>query len=218
MVSTDDGQGGELFLLETTGGDREGADKRQQIVQALHRCIREKGYSRTSLTDIAVGAAMSPSHIRYYFSGKEGILEYYLEILCRDLIGEIRRIPSDDPAQWLRRFTGFYIGNARISQAGLAVIVEIFGIAMHDSRLRETKQKFDQELRDILTEFFQRAGCADGLTPAMAAELTRALDIGLKYNMAFAESLSAERELIFLAGINRLLQTPLEIADARAIA
>jgi AcrR family transcriptional regulator len=211
MEPAEDGPGSraELSLVEWAASDSEGTDKRLQIVQALHRCIRERGYSRTSLTDVAIRARMSPSHIRYYFSGKEGILEFYLEILCRDLIGEIRRIPLDDPAEWLKRFSGFYIGNARISQAGLAVIVEIFGIAMHDTRMRETKQKFDQELRDILTEFFGRAGCADGLTPAIAAELTRALDIGLKYNMAFAESLSAEREQIFLAGVNRLLRTTL---------
>ena len=62
----------------------------------LVRCIREKGYASTSLTDIAIRAQMSPSHIRYYFDGKDAILEYYLETTCADIIRDIRAIDGAD--------------------------------------------------------------------------------------------------------------------------
>ena len=183
-------------------------DRRLKIVQALHRCVREQGYARTSLTDISVRAGMSPSHIRYYFDGKEAILRFYFEMLCRDLMSEIRKIPFDTPEQWLRDFSRFYIGNPRISQAGLSVIVEIFGIAMHDEQMKQLKLTFDENMRTLLRAFFERAGCAPGLTPSSAAELTRAIDVGLKYSTAFSETSTKDLEEIFLAGIGRLIASP----------
>ena len=182
-------------------------DRKQAIVQALHRCIREQGYARTSLTDIALKAGMSPSHIRYYFDGKEAILRHYFAHLCRDLLAQIRAIPTEDPSAWLARFARFHFGNARISQSGLAVIVEIFGVAMHDATMRKIKLEFDSEMLAILRRFFERAGCADGLSPATAAELARAMDIGLKYSTAFAELEPKQLESLMLAGIKRLMRT-----------
>jgi AcrR family transcriptional regulator len=181
-------------------------ERKLAIVQALHRCVREQGYARTSLTDIALGAKMSPSHIRYYFDGKEAILKFYFEMLCRDLLAEIDRIPFETPAQWLKDFGRFYYGNPRISQAGLSVIVEIFGVAMHDSEMRAIKTGFDDAMRATLCRFFERAGCADGLTPLTAAELARAMDIGLKYSTAFSETKPEELEAMILAGIRRLMR------------
>ncbi|MGO4838415.1 TetR family transcriptional regulator, partial [Rhizobiaceae sp. 2RAB30] len=54
-------------------------EQRRHIMQALHRCIRRKGYAFTSLRDLAEEADMSASHVRYYFDGKDVVLEYYLE-------------------------------------------------------------------------------------------------------------------------------------------
>jgi len=58
----------------------------------------------------------------------------------------------------------------------------------------------------ILRQFFERAGCADGLSPPMAAELARAMDIGLKYSTAFAELEPKQLESLMLAGIRRLMR------------
>jgi AcrR family transcriptional regulator len=55
---------GEMSLREEQNKERRG-----KILQALHRCISKRGFSRSSLTDIAIEAGMSPSHIRYYFEG-----------------------------------------------------------------------------------------------------------------------------------------------------
>jgi AcrR family transcriptional regulator len=183
------------------------AERKQTIVRALHRCIREHGYARTTLTDIALKAEMSPSHIRYYFDGKEAILKFYFEMLCHDIVSEIRRIPFHDPEQWLCDFARYYFGNPRISQTGLAVIVEIFGVAMHDAGMKAIKIGFDNEMRAILRRFFEQAGCAEGLTPETAAELARAMDIGLKYSTAFCETKPETLEAMVLAGIRLLMQS-----------
>lgn len=56
---------------------RAGGKHRGGIFKALHDCIVEQGYARTSLTDVARAAGMSPSHLLYYFPGKDAILEDY---------------------------------------------------------------------------------------------------------------------------------------------
>jgi AcrR family transcriptional regulator len=182
------------------------ADRRGLIVQSLHRCIREKGYASTSLTDIAVRAKMSPSHIRYYFDGKDAILEYYLETTCSDIIRDIRAIDGDDPFDWLTKFSDYYIRNPRISAVGLAVMVEIFGVSVHQPRLREIKTSYDNEIRAVLTTFFERAHTPKSMPPAMAAEIVQALEAGLKYNAVFNRHYDAERATAaFLGAIEGLL-------------
>jgi AcrR family transcriptional regulator len=200
-----------IRLIDRTDNPPSGTadgDRRSKIVRALHRCVREQGYARTSLTDIAVGAGMSPSHIRYYFDGKDAILRYYFEALCVDLLAEIKKIEMNSPEQWLRDLSRFYVGNPRMSQAGLSVIVEIFGFAMHDTAMKKIKTSFDDEMHTLWRRFFERAGCADGLTPDVAATLVRAMDIGLKYGTAFSETVSSRLEEIFIAGVNCILPRP----------
>src|SRR5580700_4844563 len=91
------------------------AERRAKIARALDACIRDKGYSATSLTDIALRARMSPSHIRYYFDGKEEILEFYLEATCEEITREISAIARHTPAQWLDDFTAYFFGNPTVT-------------------------------------------------------------------------------------------------------
>lgn len=182
------------------------ADRRARIVQALHRCIREKGYASTSLTDIAIRAAMSPSHIRYYFDGKDAILEYYLQITCDDIVRDIRAIEDEDPLGWLRKFSDYYIRNPRISAVGLGVMVEIFGVSVHQPRLREIKTAYDEQIRAVLTDFFERAGDSTSVPAPMAAEIIQALEAGLKYNAVFeARYDPSKATAAFLAAVESLL-------------
>lgn len=186
---------------ETAGGDR-----RQRILRALGRCIATRGYSKTSLTDIAVAAGMSPSHIRYYFQGKDAILESYLSLTCDAILSEIRAIDVAEPEAWLEAFTRFFVGNPRISATRLKVMVEIFGISTHDPELSRVKSHYDATIRSILEGYFAKVGCAPGLDPASAAEIAQALEAGLKYNAAFQENFDSDRaRTLFLAGIRNLV-------------
>ncbi|HEX2591800.1 MAG TPA: hypothetical protein VHL34_09910, partial [Rhizomicrobium sp.] len=71
--------------------------------------------------------------------------------------------------------------------------------------MRAIKTAFDDGMRAILVRFFAAAGCAGGLTPhTAAAELARAMDVGLKYLTAFSEMKPQALERTILAGIRRL--------------
>ncbi len=180
-------------------------------MQALHRCIREVGYARTSLTAIAIKAGMSPSHIRYYFENKDAILEYYLDSLCTQIIVELKAIDSSDPFEWLEKFTDYYIRNPRISRVGLSVLVEIFGVSVHHPRLREIKTAYDKEIRALLKGFFDRVGTTTGVSAEVAAEVAQGLEAGLKYNAVFQDGYDPERaNSVFMAGMKHLVGAPLQ--------
>jgi AcrR family transcriptional regulator len=190
---------------DSTSRETQNLERRDSIIRALHRCIAKRGFSKTSLTNIAVEAGMSPSHIRYYFEGKDAILESYLEQTCTQILERIRAIDTDDAERWFEEFTTFFIGNPWITPGRLSVQMEIFGVSIHDKALRHIKVNYDQQIRLILEGYFERVGTAPGLTPKSAAEIAQALEAGLKYNTVFQDQFDpVHTRKIFIAGINHL--------------
>lgn len=168
-------------------------DRRAKIALAMDDCVREKGYSATSLTDIAVKAKMSPSHIRYYFDGKEEILEFYLARVCDQIIHDIGNIPKRSPLQWLRQFTGYFITHPNMTRGTIAVLVEIFAVSMHNPKLSKIKIGYDDFIRKTFVDFFRWAGTVPGLSAEDAAYRAWALEIGMKFNAVFQADFSKER-------------------------
>jgi AcrR family transcriptional regulator len=161
-------------------------DKRDQIVRAMHRCIREKGYAGTSLTDIAVAAGMSPSHIRYYFDGKDAILEDFFAKHCNTVVDGVKSIEREDLAKWFDSYVEYYIANPQIRPANLSVIVEIFGLSVHQPRLRAIKTAYNAAMTGVLIDFFECAGHARE-EAERAAAILNAFELGLKFDAAFRE-------------------------------
>jgi AcrR family transcriptional regulator len=190
-------------------GSRGGADRRVRIANAMDNCIRDKGYAATSLTDIAVKAAMSPSHIRYYFDGKAEILEFYLDAMCEEIVREISALARRTPAQWLDDFTAYFFSNPAMTRDSVAVLVEVFATAVHNPKLARIKIKYDDFIRKTFLEFFRWAGCAEGVTPADAAYMAAALDSGMKFNAVFQKDFSREKAAkIFLSEMRRMAGIP----------
>ena len=180
-------------------------ERRQRIADALEHCIRKEGLSATTLTAIARAARMSPSHLRYYFAGKEEIVEYYLSALSEELVREISRLNKATPDQWLSDFADYFVGNPRVTRSNIAVMIEIFGMCVHNPRLSRAKARFDGFVRGVLLDFFQWAGTAPGISPEDAAYTAWSLEIGMKFNAAFQRDFSRERaRTIFYEETRRL--------------
>jgi hypothetical protein len=87
--------------------------------------------------------------------------------------------------------------------------MEIFGLSVHDKDLRRIKANYDNQIRKILERYFERAGCAPGLTPASAAEISQALEAGLKYNAVFQDNFDpAHARKMFVSAVERLTGAP----------
>lgn len=185
-------------------------DRRGKIALALDDCIREKGFAGTSLTDIALKAQMSPSHVRYYFETKEQILEFYLAAICAQLIHDITRIPKKKPLQWAKDFTAYFITNPELKRSTVALMIEIFAVAAHNPNLMKIKTDYDNFIRKALSDFFAWAGTAKGVQPTEAAYRLWVLEGGLKFNSMFQADFSKakagvifEEEMLRLAGLKQ---------------
>ena len=74
-----------------------GGKRRTRIFKALHDCIVDKGYAKTTLADVARTARMTPSHLLYYFSGKDAILEDYFENVAQRIVERMEGFRAERP-------------------------------------------------------------------------------------------------------------------------
>ena len=51
------------------------SDKRERLVKAGHALLHGKGFTRTTLSDVADVSGVPPGNIYYYFRSKEDLLE-----------------------------------------------------------------------------------------------------------------------------------------------
>ena len=54
-------------------------ERRKQILEAVHECLLEKPFHKTSIKDIAQKAGLNHGALHYYFKGKEEILLEYID-------------------------------------------------------------------------------------------------------------------------------------------
>ncbi len=191
-----------------TGGEAEAApygdDKRRRIAIALGHCMRRQGYAATSLTDIAVAAGMSPNLMRYYFTAKEDILELYYRLVSDRIMADILKLERASPEQWLAAFSAYSIV-AGTERAALAILIEVFAVAMHHEPLARLKARYDSFMLRIYAEFFQWSGTMPGTDAYEAARIARALELGIKLSAAFQPDFdSAKAEAMLLAEMRRL--------------
>jgi len=57
------------------------SERRIQILQALHECLKEKPFHQTSIKDIANKAGVNHGLLHYYFENKEDILLQYIDYI-----------------------------------------------------------------------------------------------------------------------------------------
>jgi AcrR family transcriptional regulator len=183
-------------------------------MQALHRCIRRKGYAFTSLRDLAEEAEMSASHVRYYFDGKDVVLEYYLEHfiqIVRNDLDEIAGLPIERRMVAIAdRFFG-----ERVTRDRISVLFEIFGIAIHNKRLHALKVTHDEQVLGIIQRTLAEARGAGEAEVADDAVSLHALLVGLSTNMLFnAEQTLAKGHALFLETFARMAGLRIEAVVA----
>src|SRR3972149_6765394 len=86
-----------------------GGNRRELILEAFHDCIINKGYSKTTLRDVANTAGMTASHLLYYFSGKDAILEYYFNVVSQRIMKRIDSFRNDSPARQVDSLADLFV-------------------------------------------------------------------------------------------------------------
>jgi len=69
--------------------------RREEIAQALYRCLLQKPFARTTIKDIAKEAKLNHGMLHYYFKNKEEILLYFLDWIVA--------LHLDDFRKWVKK-------------------------------------------------------------------------------------------------------------------
>lgn len=170
------------------------AGRRASIFKALHDCVIEKGYAATSLADVARTAGMSPSHLLYYFAGKEAILARYFALMTRRITERLDTFRTEDPRRQIDLVATLFFASKGISKSEIGFMLECFGVAVHDKEIQREKTELDRFCKAYLRELFERfpRRLAD---PVNTAEVAYALLVGLRTATYFDERLAPEHAL-----------------------
>ena len=181
-------------------GSRSGT-RRDVILEALHDCIIEKGYAKTTLRDVARTAGMTASHLLYYFSGKDAILEHYFGLVARRIVKRIDNFRNDDPKRQVDQLADLFFAGKGITNSETGFMLECFGVAVHDKQLHSEKAALDRFCKNYLEELFVKAaGNQTGVRDK--AEITYALLIGLRTAAYFDDRLELkEARRLFHSGL-----------------
>jgi AcrR family transcriptional regulator len=165
-----------------------GDSRRGKILVAFHDCIIDKGYSKTTLRDVAQTAGMTASHLLYYFSGKNAILEHYFEVVSERIKGRIDSFRQESPGRQVDLLADLFFAGKGITNSETGFMLECFGVAVHDEQLHAEKAALDHYCKDYLEELFLKSSC-DESEARDCAEVTYALLIGLRTAAYFDDHL-----------------------------
>lgn len=167
--------------------------RRARIVEALRKCMLERGYAGTSLVDIARAAGMTPSHLLYYYKGKDAILQAYWQDTSESLLARLREIEPEPLERRIDLLTEVMLSGEKATQADLGLFLEFCGLAVHQKELYEIKCQFDREFKRWMARQFDDAPRKLAPYTKIAAETAYSLLMGLCTSAYFDERLGFER-------------------------
>ena len=177
-----------------TRTDSRGIARRRKIFRSLHDCVLAQGYVRTTLADIARGAGMRPSHLLYYFKGKEDILEQYFLLVSDRFTERLAGFEIESHEVQIALLVDFWFRGETSTREEIGFMLECFGAAVHDEELRKTKTAFDRYCKAHLVRLFEGgpvpASSADAAR--VQAELSYAMMIGLRSAVYFDDQIKLE--------------------------
>ncbi|MEO1081688.1 MAG: TetR/AcrR family transcriptional regulator [Pseudomonadota bacterium] len=200
------GRNDESIRIDPASGQPSRAEtRRRKIFRSLHDCIIENGYSKTTLADIAKKAGMSPSHLLYYFQGKERILEEYFDSVAGWFLKRVADIAEEAPEVRIRALCDLWFGEGEAAYDDIGFMLECFGEAVHDGEMRHTKSEFDRACKSYLVSLFPDHDASIGVSAEDASEISYALLIGLRNSVYFDRSMSpGDAARCFQEAVDRL--------------
>jgi len=184
---------GTLIPRVAAAGGLRNDQRRERIMAALRECMLARGYAGTSLSDIARAAGMTPSHLLYYFKGKDAIVNAYWEMLAEKYLTRLRALEPEPLERRLDLVTEVLLSGETATQPDLGLFLELCGLAVHQKELYQIKAHFDRELKAWFARQFADSPRKLGPYTALAAESAYSLLMGLCTSAYFDESVGFDR-------------------------
>ena len=135
---------------------------------------------------------MSPSHLLYYFKGKEDILAQYFALVSvrfLERIAEFSKEPAEDQVTLL---ADFWFKGETSTKTEIGFMLECFGAAVNNRDLKATKAEFDSKCKAYLVGVFEVAPESWASTPKDSAETVYAMMIGLRSAVYFDDNIDLD--------------------------
>lgn len=129
--------------------------RREEIAQALYRCLLKKPFDRTTIKDIAKEANLNHGMLHYYFKNKEEILLYFLDWIVAQHIEAFRQWSMTQnldalPFKKALALSLEYVKTTITLNRDLAkIFIEIWEIALYHKKVK-------RKLQYVYTEWIQQ--------------------------------------------------------------
>lgn len=178
-------------------------NRREEIVAALRKCMADKGFTAATLSDIAETAGMSSSHLLYYFSGKDAILEALFAAECEREQAALQDLPKE-PADAFDAIAELFLPVKKVSKNERVVLLDLAGQTVQNKALRKAQAAHDKVVKGVLASQFRKTK-GSSMTAPDSAHAAYALLSGLRTSSFFDSSLSAaQANKLFRNVLNQL--------------
>lgn len=139
--------------------EKQSAQRKARIIEVAREMIWEKGFSNTSMRDIARACSYEPSNTYNYFNSKEQLLFEILKEEITRMISSVRTFKDDDkssPIDQIKNIVQQHIEMTLVSKksSGLMLDVELRNLSpQHRKKIIELRDKYES----ILCKAIQRA-------------------------------------------------------------
>lgn len=172
-------------------GYKKSETSRQQVLDAAIKVLAKRGFTNTSVSDIADAAGMSKGVVHYHFANKEDLIVRVLQ-QCYDTLSAAVRGAWSEPgtpaerirkalqAMWLTRTSG---------SAEMTVVADMMAQGIHDPKIKKAiTTRFHtsrEELVQELVSSFEKLGLRPKLPAEVVARIVMASMDGLGLHEIF---------------------------------
>jgi AcrR family transcriptional regulator len=115
---------------------------REDLLAGAVRCLREKGYARTTARDIVAASGTNLASIGYHYGSMQALLNAAVFQAMEDFGAEIEQVmradadPGGSVLEQFERFWAHVIDSFRANPGVWQATFEVFGAAQHDPQIR----------------------------------------------------------------------------------
>jgi AcrR family transcriptional regulator len=167
--------------------------RRAAIAEALLQSMSEKGFSATSLTELARRAGMSPSHLLYYYPDKEAVLVQLAKSINDGTLGFMAGLVDKPPQVQCHQLVGYFFGRRNVPAAFRGVLLQLMGVATHDPELLGRMRQQAGRFKAFLKQIYRKSSATATMPVDDAATVAAAIWMGLLVNSLFDPTLTMAR-------------------------
>ncbi len=152
-----------------------------------------QGYAATSLTGLAKAAGISVSHLYYYYSDKDAILEDLCEEVLSGLLAATISYSDNPPDERLHALVNQVFFSDVVTKSERVILLELNVLAIHRPKIRKQLSQLGHDVRVYVVDLFSKVPRQRGLSAEDAADIALAIWGGMFTNSFNEEHLNDGR-------------------------